>query len=305
MTFPSTSSEQNKLLKTTLKSLIDRKNRFLRNVEAKRSIFANAKKKTTAKQQALEDLEAKAAAAKAEVDAAKRKEDEAETELDDDVVVLGEIEEQERKILQDLVEAENNLLILKDIVEHHKTAQGRAKLPLGSEATPDDMRRAVSEFVPSFQALCSDHDCPVDTLKKVLNFLFLNGVESAQISMLARENVVLLRKQLAKILYPDLRPARERSLSPKSKEKALAAELYEDAEAIEKEFEGERQAKRKCSVATDVPLTKKLKLAPAVLEEVMSVLSAQALAALLGEDFQDEQSCASDAEEEEKDTSET
>jgi hypothetical protein len=122
---------------------MDRQERFLGNVQVKRSIFANAKKKTTAEQQALEDWEAKAAAAKAEVDAAKRKEDEAETELDDDVVVLGEIEEQERKILQDIVEAENNLLFLNNIEEHHKTAQGRVKLPLGSEATPGDMRRAV------------------------------------------------------------------------------------------------------------------------------------------------------------------
>ncbi|CAB9500337.1 unknown protein [Seminavis robusta] len=127
----------------------------------------------------------------------------------------------------------------------HKTPQGKAKLPrLAGERSPKELRGAVLEYVPSFESLCSEIDCPIDTLKKVLNFLSLNGVDGALITPRTSDSVVLLRRQLAEILFPDLRPPREPSLSPESKAKAMAAELYEDADAIEKILEGDRQAKR-------------------------------------------------------------
>jgi hypothetical protein len=139
-------------------------------VQEKKSFVVIAKKKTIAKQQVLENCEAKTAAAKADVDAAKRKEHEAETELNADEVVSGELEEQKSKILQDLVEAENNLLILTEIEKLQKTREGRVKLPLAPEAaaTSEDMRRAVSEFVPNFPTLISKDACPAGTLLKRL-----------------------------------------------------------------------------------------------------------------------------------------
>jgi DNA repair exonuclease SbcCD ATPase subunit len=175
----------------------ERRERYIRSVKDKKSKVAKAKDKSACKQKAIEDLEAKTAAARAEYDAAKRNEDEATEELEDDKVVLEELEEQEKKIVQDLLEAENDLKILTEIEEHHKTAQGKAKLPLGGERAPEELRGAVEELVPSFQALCSDHHCPKETVKKALNFLFLNGVEGARMTPRAGDNIVLLRKQLA------------------------------------------------------------------------------------------------------------
>ena len=298
----------------------ERRERHIRSVKDKKSKVAKAKDKSACKQKATDDLEAKTAAAKAEHDAAKRNEDEATEELDEDKAVLEELEEQEKKIMEDLLEAENDLKILTEIEEHHKTAQGKAKLPLGGERAPEELCGAVEDLVPSFQALRSDFDCPKETVKKALNFLFLNGAEGARMTQRAGDNIVLLRKQLAKILHPDLHPPREPSLSPKSKEKALAAELHEDADQIEKNFEGERQAKRKSVVsgtAAYVPPAKKQKLSlPSELpsetvDEITSLLSPKALAALGVEPApglgfgEDGPPSASTAEEEEKDASET
>lgn len=131
-------------LQKSLKNLKDRKTRYLASVKEKRAKVAVAKKKTSAKQRNLDNALAKAATAKAELDAAKHAEHEA--------------------------------------------------------------------------------------------------------------------KQLAKILYPELRPARDASLSPKSKEMKLAAEFFDDAALVEKDLEENRQAKRKSSASADEPASKKRKM---------------------------------------------
>lgn len=152
---------KNDKLQAALKENERRRQRHDNSAKDKKSIAATAKKKRVSKVKALEDLEAKVSAAKAEADAAKRNEDEAETELDAETVALAEIEEEGRKIMQDLVEVENNLVILGKLEECENNPKNRDnKLPLGPGSDPEDMRRAVSEFVPSFQALCSDCDCP-------------------------------------------------------------------------------------------------------------------------------------------------
>ncbi|CAB9525213.1 expressed unknown protein [Seminavis robusta] len=272
------------------KTVKERKERFKLTVKAKKVKYAQAKNKTTSNQQVLEDLEAKVAAAKSAVDAAKRKEDEAGDDVDHDVAVLVDLEAQEKKIFEELVEAENDMKILDEIEVCHQNPQGKAKLPLAGERSLEELRGAVWEYVPSFESLCSEIDCPIDTLKKVLNFLSLNGVGGALITPRTSDNVVLLRRQLAEILFPEFRPPREPSLSPESKLKAMAAELYDDADAIDKSIEGDRQAKRKIRVATSAPPRKKPKFSSEVLEELEARLSPETLAALglaTGKDAED------------------
>lgn len=84
-------------LKTNLSSCMDRKKRYLASVTAKLSKVKKAKKKTLGKQEALEVLETKTAAARAERDAAKYVEEEAQAKRKSNVATLEEPPAKKRK----------------------------------------------------------------------------------------------------------------------------------------------------------------------------------------------------------------
>jgi hypothetical protein len=97
-----------------------------------------------------------------------------------DVAVFAGLEEAVSKIKKEVFDVENNLLILDSIKMHLETEEGKTKLPLGSNATTaEDMRNAVSGVLPDFATL---HRCDERTLRSVLHFLYMNGVQAASIS---------------------------------------------------------------------------------------------------------------------------
>ena len=88
------------------------------------------------------------------------------------------------------MEAENNMEIYLTLERFNKT--DRTKLPLADcgrvPPSPKELCKAVSNHVKNFTALCREPDCTLKTIKKVLNFLYLMGVDDAYIAQEGIEN---------------------------------------------------------------------------------------------------------------------
>lgn len=134
--------------------------------------------------------------------------------------------------------------------------------PLGKnqDNTVEGRREAVQDKIQHIGQLKGME--PVRCLE-ILTFLRSNGVVEASGSW--RTKPQILRLRVARVLFPDDCPRREESLSPASKAKAVAKELFDDAQEAATEEQKEKEYKRKVereATSFKTPAAKKAKLSP-------------------------------------------
>lgn len=226
-----------------LRKVRARKARLEVTVQEAKEKLANSKENTSNKKCQLQSLKTQIVTATIELQAAARNEDDDQQVLTKEEEIFHEVVDQEKKILEDVMVAENNVTIVKALVKQNENKETRAKLPLGEESgcNVEDLREAVADLVPTFSSLCNQHRVRLSTIRKALRFLHLLGVDEANTTIRANSDAIL-RVQLAQILWPQHQPPREPSLSPESKDKLRAEELWADAEKDEMKLEGKRRA---------------------------------------------------------------
>lgn len=247
-------------LEEGIETKMSRKTRLEQRVGSKQKICEKSDTALSVATSALEEHDAHRRILEGALFAAEKKQVDAKHDYDDEKKELDALEHGLSFDEKSLAEKKNGKNLLDALLETQMKDR-----PLGKQHnnSAEDYREAVACKIPSLEFLYDAKKVPV---LSSLVFLRLNGVEEAVGSW--NTPLAILRKTLTSILYPDIVPQREESLSPTSKAHARAEEIFIEAQEAERVQEQNRLVKRKREMETlradsdshETPAKKKMKI---------------------------------------------